>query len=267
MTGTLTILGCGDSGGVPRVGNNWGKCDPENPKNRRTRPCIAVQNKDTTVIVDSGVDFSSQLSREKIKTISAILYTHSHSDHVNGIDDLRYLYLKEKKRVALYADDFTYKELLPRFEYIFKQKSEFYPSVVEYNELKDEDFGTEHHIDDVTFVPFLQEHGPGVRSLGFRFGDVGYSTDMVNLDDAAIKTLQGVKVWIADCSDYHRTECIFHSNLETLQRLNAKIGADKVLFTHLRHLHDYETLKRECPEGYQPAYDGMKISLDGQIIK
>ncbi len=262
----LTILGCGDSAGVPRIGGDWGACDPMEPKNRRTRPSVAVQTKTTSIVVDTGVDFSAQLSRESISDLSAILYTHGHADHVNGMDDLRFVYLRHKKHLPVYADAQTFTEISHRFDYLFKQKSPYYPPVADHHLLIDENLGSPHHVGDISFIPFLQNHGQGTRSLGYRFGDIGYSTDMANLDDTAIETLRGIKVWVADCSDYHRPDFIFHSNIPNLQRLNEMIGAELVLLTHLRHQHDYQTLVRECPKGFSPAYDSMKIRLDGTVL-
>ncbi len=263
----ITILGCGDGAGVPRVGNVWGNCDPNEPRNIRSRPSIAIQRGATNLIVDTGVDFSHQLTRAEIKEITAILYTHSHSDHVNGIDDIRFVAGRMKQKIPVYADQQTYDELYLRFRYIFEQISPYYPAVVDVHRLDDGAFGTLHQIGDITYVPFLQDHGQGGRSLGFRFGDVGYSTDMANLDEKALTALKGIKVWIADCADFHTPDhYLFHSNLPNVQRLNEIIGAETVYLTHLRHLHDYGTMMKTCPTGYYPAYDGLRIRSDGTVL-
>lgn len=263
----VTILGCGDGAGVPRVGNFWGKCDPLEPRNLRSRPSIAVQRGSTNVIVDTGVDFSHQLTRAQIQDISAVLYTHSHSDHVNGIDDLRFVAGRMKSLIPVYADQPTFDELFHRFRYIFEQISPYYPPVADFRCLDDAAFGTPHYVGDIEFIPFLQDHGQGVRSLGFRFGDVGYSTDMANLDERALSVLKGIKVWIADCADFHTPEhYLFHSNLPNVERLNNVIGADKVFLTHLRHLHDYASMIDLCPSGFAPAYDGLRIRANGVVL-
>ncbi len=263
----ITILGCGDSAGVPRVGGDWGSCDPNEPRNNRTRPSIAVSCRDTTVVIDTGADFRHQMNREHILKVDGVLYTHGHSDHVNGADELRFIHMRDKsKRIPVYADQTTFSELKLRFGYIFEQKNPYYPPVAEFHLLDDAEFGVPHHIGELEYIPFLQDHGKGVRSLGFRFGDVAYSTDMADLSDVSIHILKGIKVWIVDCADYHRPDFIFHSNIPNLLRLREKIGVETLYLTHLRYDHDYQTLVKDCPKGLCPAYDGMKIRCDGTVL-
>lgn len=218
-----------------------------------------VQSGTTTIVVDTGPDFNTQLTRENIKTIDAVLYTHAHSDHVAGMDDLRILKGRADKRMPIFADQPTITELRQRFGYIFEQVSDFYPAVVDVHLFQDSDFGREFHVGDISFIPFVQDHGQGNRSLGFRFGDFGYSTDMVDLDDQALSILKGVKVWIADCADYAHGHGTLHSTFPNVQRLNGIIGAGQVYLTHLKMFYDYQTLCRELPEGYLPAHDGLVI--------
>ncbi|MDY0028488.1 MAG: MBL fold metallo-hydrolase [Pseudobdellovibrionaceae bacterium] len=263
----ITILGCGDSAGVPRVGGDWGACDPLEPRNCRTRPSIAVSSRETTLVVDTGADFRHQMNREKILKVDGVLYTHGHSDHVNGADELRFIHMRDKsKRIPVYSDRTTFQELKLRFGYIFEQKNPYYPPVAEFHLLDDLEFGKPHSIGNIEYIPFLQDHGQGTRSLGFRFGDVAYSTDMAGLSDRAVDVLKGIKVWIVDCADYHRPDFIFHSNIPNLLRLREKIGVETLYLTHLRYDHDYQTLVRDCPVGLSPAYDGMKIRCDGAVL-
>ena len=200
----ITILGCGDSAGVPRIGGDWGACDPANSKNRRTRASIMVQSETTTLVIDTGPDFCAQLTREGIQKVNALLYTHAHSDHVAGMDDVKILSATAGGKIPVYADAITVKEVQRRFGYLFEQTSEFYPAVVEARVLAESSMGQSQRIGDIDVIPFVQDHGQGNRSLGFRFGDVGYSTDMRGLDEAALSVLKGVRVWIADCADYSR---------------------------------------------------------------
>lgn len=255
----ITILGCGDSAGVPRIGNDWGKCDPQEPRNRRTRPSIMVRSPTTTLVVDTGPDFGLQLTRETIQTVDAILYTHAHSDHVMGMDDLRIIQGRIKRRIPIYADAGTLAELERRFEYIFEEKSSYYPTVVDVHVLDKRHWGYKQIVGDIEFIPFVQDHGQGITSLGFRFGDVGYSTDMIDLDDVALNVLQGIKVWIADCADFAHGHGTLHSTLPNVQRLNNIISAPLVYLTHLKMFYDYQELCAALPSGYIPAYDGLKI--------
>jgi phosphoribosyl 1,2-cyclic phosphate phosphodiesterase len=257
----ITILGCGDSAGVPRIGGDWGNCDPSNLKNRRTRPSIMVQSKTTTLVIDTGPDFGFQLTRENVKKIDAVLYTHAHADHVTGIDDLRIIQGRVGNKIPIYLDSPTHQVLYERYQYIFKQTSNYYPAVVESNIFKESDFGSVLRIGDIDFIPFQQDHGQGNISLGFRFGDFGYSTDMRNLDDAAINVLRGIKNWIADCADYGHGQGTLHADFPTVQRLNGVIGAENVFLTHLKMFYDYDTLKAGLPSGYTPAYDGMVVPV------
>ena len=255
----ITILGCGDSAGVPRIGGDWGNCDPSNPKNRRTRPSIMVQSDTTTIIVDTGPDFGLQLTRENIQKIDAVLYTHDHADHVTGIDDLRIIQGRLGHKIPIYLDDQTYKVLSDRYRYIFKQSSPYYPEVVEPHIFKGSDFGSVCRTGDIDYIPFQQDHGQGNISLGFRFGDFGYSTDMRDLDDKALSTLKGVKTWIADCADYAHGHATLHADFPSVQRLNGIIGAEQVYLTHLKMFYDYQSMAKELPSLYEPAFDGLII--------
>ena len=262
----ITFLGCGDSAGVPRIGGDWGNCDPSNPKNRRTRPSILVQSATTTIVVDTGPDFGLQLTRENIKTVDAVLYTHDHSDHVSGIDDVRILQGRMGgKKLPLYMDQKTYSCLRERNNYIFEQTSPYYPVIVDVHIWSDDHFGKTHKIGDIEFSVFEQDHGQGKISLGYRFGNVGYSTDMRDLESPALETLKGVETWIADCADFGHGHATLHSDLPTVQRLNAQIGAKQVYLTHLKMFYDYQKMVDALPEGYAPAYDGLVINAKSGI--
>ncbi|MEK7802507.1 MAG: MBL fold metallo-hydrolase [Pseudomonadota bacterium] len=257
---TITILGCGDSAGVPRIGGDWGNCDPHNSRNRRTRPSILVQSATTTIVVDTGPDFHQQLTRENIKTVDAVLYTHAHSDHVVGMDDLRILQGRNGKRIPIYLDALTHAELHSRFKYLFEEFSSYYPAVVDVNVIDETKMNQSIRIGDIDFIVFEQDHGQGLSSLGFRFGDIGYSTDMRDLNENALNVLKGIKTWVADCADYSHGTGALHSTLPNLQRLNDTIKAPQVYLTHLKMFFDYDAMCRNLPAGYLPAYDGLKIS-------
>lgn len=252
---TFTILGCGNSTGVPIPGNRWGDCDPKEPKNRRMRCSLMVQSPITTIIIDTGADFREQMNKHDVQYIDAVFYTHMHGDHTAGIDDLRAYKFIQKENIELYASPETLDSLRPRYNYIFEGGvSSCYPPLVNVNEIYDDPFT----IDDIRVVPFQQDHGT-CKSTGFRFGDTAYSVDIYDLDDRAIMALKGVKTWIVDAAGYHNENNKVHANLKTIYSLNEQIGAEKVILTSLSVNMDYQTLKKELPAGYEPAYDGMIV--------
>lgn len=262
MKAEITILGCGNSTGVPAIGNHWGLCDPNEPKNNRTRCSIAVQTKATTVIVDTGPDFSAQLTRERISHIDGVLYTHMHSDHVNGIDELRVIRFRNKTLVPIYADQATMEDLRARFPYLFDGgNSALYPPILEPHILDEHHFGSKHHFGDISYVPFTQDHG-SCTSVGYRFGNLGYSVDILNLDARGVEALKGIKIWVVDAAAYNQSDNSVHANLETIFRLNKSIGAAQVYLTSLTLSMDYQTLVSELPQGYAPSYDGLRLDIN-----
>ena len=261
MQAELIVLGCGDSRGTPRVGNDWGKCDPSEPKNMRSRPSICIRTETTTVVVDSGPDFKLQINREDIRKVDAVLYTHAHSDHVNGMDDLKPFYDKSRKRVPIYVTPETLSEMKKRFNYIFEEKNPIYPVMVEEHLLLPEHYGTPSLIGDIPFIPFSQDHGL-IESLGYRFGDVAYSTDLINLDDKAIDTLKGIKTWLVDGANLYIERPIIHFNLKQILHFNERIGAEKIYLVHIKNDLDYQTLVKDLPDHIRPAYDGMKLTVN-----
>jgi len=257
---TITVLGCGNSSGVPAIGNYWGECDPTEPKNLRTRTSIAVRSYETTLIIDTGPDFKEQMNREKISNLDAVLYTHHHSDHVMGIEELRIIkFRNQKEYVPIYGNAYTLNDLERRFDYLFKGGAHaIYPPILKSNTIKESAFGTNLIIGDIHFVPFEQDHGT-CKSLGYRFDDFAYSVDILDLDEAAIHTLKGIKTWLVDCAAYHNDENAVHAGLNKIIALNDTINADKVLLTSLSLSMDYQTLIKELPSHIIPAYDGMII--------
>lgn len=246
----VTILGCGTSGGVPRLGNVWGACDPGNPKNRRRRVSILVEHRGTQVMVDTSPDLREQCLSAGITHLDGVLYTHDHADHTHGIDDLRGLFLLMRRKVDIWADRRTLGTLKERFDYIF-ESSDGYPAVC-----------AAHAIDGpvrighIEAVPFPQEHGP-ITSLGFRFGDIAYSTDLVGLPEQSWRALEGVKVWIVDAlrPEPHPTHAHLDLTLSWIERLKP----ERAILTHMTWDMDYEALRRRLPSGIEPAYDGMVI--------
>lgn len=260
MNAELIILGCGDSAGVPKIGNRWGKCDPNEPRNNRTRPSIAIRSQSTTLVVDTGPDFRVQLNREDIDQLTAVLYTHAHADHVAGMDDIRPWFEAARQRVPIYLTQETLRELNVKFAYIFEQKHQIYPAIVEPYVWQESQFCKEFKIGDIPFIPFKQDHGHS-ETIGFRFGNTAYSTDLVRLDANALEVLKGIKTWIVDGANLYFKTPVVHLSLDKILDLNAIIGARKIYLTHLKNDLDYQTLRDNLPPAIEPAYDGLKISV------
>lgn len=258
----LTFLGCGNSTGVPAVGNIWGACDPAEPKNARGRCSVAISHDNTNIVIDTGPEFRAQMNREEIQKLDAVLYTHEHSDHVNGIDELRSFWFRQGALVPSYMSVRTYNALKNRFYYLFEGGNhEIYQPVLDAQIIEDDAFYTAHNIAKTKFTPFPMDHGSTIAT-GYRFGDLAYCVDMISLDDRALSFLQGVKTWVVDAAGYHRTDNKVHANLDAIYRMNAVIGAEQVVLTSLSLAMDYQTLLKELPDGYIPAYDGMHIAFN-----
>lgn len=253
------ITGCGNAAGTPTLTNYWGKCDPQEPKNKRLRPAALIRTKETTLAIDTGPDFREQALRHGISDLDAVFYTHEHGDHVHGVDELRTLHrLNNEKVFPIYSNAQTLKTLQQRFDYMFEETGKgFYKAVLLPKTLSR---SQAFEIGDIPVQSYEQDHGTCV-SLGFRFGEIAYSTDMVGLDDEAIKIIQGVKIWIADAAAYHSDTNPVHAGLNKVYALNEKIGAEKVYLTHLPPTMDYQTLLKELPEGFLPAYDGLGFEI------
>lgn len=263
---TARILGCGSSGGVPRIGGPdgigaWGVCDPKNPKNTRTRCSLLVRLGLTAVMVDTSPDLRQQLLAARATHLDGVVMTHAHADQTNGIDDLRPLALTNKKRIPMYADAVTAKRLKEQFGYCFEtpQGSE-YPPIIELHTLPEpfepfEIFGLGGAL-PVLAIP--QTHGR-IRSLGYRFGSLAYSSDVNELDENVLSALEGVECWIVDALRY--TPHPSHANVETALSWIARVKPKRAILTNLHNDLDYETLKRELPPGVEPAYDGMTIEV------
>lgn len=230
----------------------WGACDPENPKNRRRRASILIEEGDTTVLVDTTPDLREQMLSAQVKHLDAVFYTHDHADHTHGIDDLRGFYQTSKERVPVFGDDATISVLRKRFSYVFRTQAG-YPAICSSHVL----VGPKR-VGPIKMVPFEQGHGAGL-SLGYRFGDMAYSTDLDRLPESAFDILDGVKVWVVDALRYEKHPT--HSHLaQTLDWID-RIRPEKAILTHMTWDMDYDTLRRMLPEGVEPAYDGMTVTL------
>lgn len=264
-SGSVTILGCGGSGGVPLIGNYWGDCDPDNPKNNRLRSSIAIHygdNQKETLIVDTGTDFRQQVNRYDITNINGVMYTHVHSDHVNGIDELRYLSFVQERVIPVYGTQDVLEHLMGKFHHMFQTSpNKNYKPVLEAELLKPDDFYTPIDVQDLPVTLFKQGHGYG-ETLGFRFGNLAYSTDVSSLDDKAFDVLAGIDTWIVDCGQFFADWVLLHPNIDVVRKWNDKIKAKRVILTHLTPRVDYEKATAACPKGFEIAYDGQRIDFD-----
>lgn len=264
MSYRLTILGCGSSGGVPRVGTMWGQCDPTNPKNRRRRCSVLIERQGprgaTAVLVDTPADLREQLLMVRAEWLDGVLYTHDHADHTHGIDDLRMVAYAMKRRIDVYADRATLDSLVQRFAYCFETpRGSSYPPIL--NPLLIEPGATltvAGKGGPIAATAIPQIHGD-ISSLGFRVADLAYSPDISDIPPASVALLEGLDVWIVDTLRYTPHPSHFHvaRALEWVERLRPK----RTILTHMTGDLDYERLRRELPEGVEPAYDGMVVAF------
>lgn len=250
------MLGCGGSGGVPLVGGVWGRCDPAEPRNRRRRVSILVEEAGTQLVVDTSPDFRQQMLDADCRRLDAVLFTHAHADHVHGLDDLRSLNRVMKAPIPVFADAATLRELARRFDYAFRKLepgAHYYKPTLEATEI-----AGAFRVGAIDVVPFVQDHGYST-TLGFRFGRIAYSTDVVRLDTAAFAALDGVDTWIVDClrDDPHPT----HSHLEQTLEWVRQVAPRRAILTHMSELLDYRDLRGRLPPGVEPGYDGLVVDL------
>lgn len=265
MSLKLTILGCGSSGGVPRVGAGWGACDPSNPKNRRRRCSVLVERAGpegtTSVLIDTSPDLREQLLGADVKRLDAVLYTHEHADHTHGIDDLRPLVISMRRKVPVYADRTTSELLLIRFGYCFETPpGSGYPPILEAHRLDhDRETVVSGPGGAIRAMPFRMVHGD-IDALGFRFDRIAYAPDVSELPKASMRHFQDLDVLIIDALRYtpHPT----HFSVSEALSLVDEVRPKRAILTNLHSDLDYERLRDELPPNVEPAYDGMQILAD-----
>lgn len=260
----VTVLGCGTSSGVPRLGPDWGACDPKDPKNRRRRASILVErisdHGSTVVLVDVGPDLREQMLDAEVARLDAVLITHPHADHIHGIDDLRGFYQRQRHPIPVYMNAVTNARVLEAFRYCFDQAEHSnYPAIaearplVEYQPLVIDGPGGPMRV-----TPFPQHHGQ-TQSLGFRFGDFVYSSDVSGFEDAALQTIDGVKIWIIDALRHqpHPSHFSIAQALSCVSRLKP----EQTYFTHMDNTVDYATVMQDLPDAVALAYDGLTFEV------
>ena len=260
---TFTILGCGSSGGVPRLGGIWGDCDPANPKNRRRR-CSMLITRETTegttrVLIDTSPDMREQLLDANVGHLDGVVYTHSHADHMHGIDDLRQVVFNQRQRLPVWADGPTQEALLSRFGYAFVQpEGSPYPPILDLHTI-DGPVSIPGAGGPITLTPFRADHG-SMDALGFRIGPLAYLPDAVDIPAESWPVLDGLDCWIVDA--LRRKPHPTHAHLDMTLGWIARAKPARAVITNMHIDLDYEVLKAELPPHITPAFDGMTISYD-----
>lgn len=252
----VTVLGSGAAGGVPSISRGWGACDPANPRNRRRRPSILVEEGDSVVLVDTAPDCREQLLDAGVRRLDAVLYTHDHADHCHGIDDLREVNRAMRAPLPIFASPETLAGIRTRFSYVLGEVDEGH-SIYKPMLIPTEIQGP-FTIGPLGVVPFDQDHGH-MRTLGFRIGAFAYSTDVVDLPETSFAALAGIDTWLVGCLSYdpHPT----HAHLDKVLGWIERVKPRRAFLTHLTPSLDYDALRARLPAHVAPAYDGLTISL------
>jgi phosphoribosyl 1,2-cyclic phosphate phosphodiesterase len=260
-----TIMGCGSSGGVPRIGGHWGACDPSDARNRRSRCSLLIEGRTgdsapTRIIIDTGCDLRQQLLAADVDRVDAVLYTHEHADHTHGIDDLRVLALNNRRRVDVYFSHEAGQRIVSSFSYCFTAPpGSGYPPILNQNLIV---AGTPVVIDgpggEIELLPFRQEHGE-ISSLGFRVGNFAYSCDLSGIPEESAAIVSGLDVWVLDAlrPAPHPSHLSLSEALEHVERYRPR----QAVLTNLHIDLDYARTDAETPANVRPAYDGLRIDV------
>ena len=261
----FTILGCGSSPGTPRIGGDWGSCDPAEPRNRRRRAALLIERiapggARTVVVVDTGPDFRDQMLSAGIGWADGVVYTHAHADHIHGIDDLRSFVINGRRRVDIYADEATAARLHDAFGYCFRTPpGSSYPPILNDHRIRPgEAFRIDGPGGPIELLPYAQQHG-SIVSLGFRVGRFAYSSDVSKMPEESIPLLEDLDVFVVDAlKDVPHPS---HLSVSEAVALSTRIGAQRTLLTHMDIDLDYRRLLAKLPPGIEPCHDGLVIEL------
>lgn len=261
---TFTLLGTGSSGGVPRIDGNWGDCDPNEPRNYRTRCCAIVEKADgggnvTRVLIDTSPDLRTQILREKIPTIDALVFTHEHADQVHGIDDVRAFVINRQRPIPTYMNHETREVLSNRFRYCF-QGAGGYPPILDIQETlrPGKPISIDGYGGPIELVPLELVHGR-IKCLGFRIGNLAYCNDVNDIPAETIQKLSSLDTLIIDA--LRRTPHPSHAHLDQALEWIEQLKPQKAILTNLHVDMDYQTLMDELPSHIVPAFDGMKLVI------
>ena len=267
MTLRTTILGCGSSGGVPRVGGDWGVCDPNEPRNRRTRCSILIEqwqgetepdnSEKTVVLIDSSPDLREQLLKARVTHIDALHYTHDHADQSHGIDDLRAIAYRMRQRIPVYMDELTKEVLFRRFDYCFEMpEGRIHPAILELKSLfkSKEQFVIDGAGGRINITALELSHGIA-PSFGFKINDIiSYTPDVLDIENDVLDLIKGSQTWICDALRYNRSPS--HANVDKAIKWQAYTCVPNMVLTNLHVDMDYKRLSEELMPSQSLAYDG-----------
>jgi len=265
MNLTLTILGCGSSAGVPRPALGWGACDPTNPKNRRRRCSLMVERAGgqgtTRIVIDTAPDLREQLIDANVDHIDAVFLTHEHADQTHGIDDLRSVVLHQRRRIPVYLNQSTAKDIMARFSYCFvSPPGSDYPPILSREAIEGGESRTiEGKGGAVTLSAFNVQHGT-IPALGYRIGNAAYTPDLNGIPSDSFSALEGLDLWVIDGLRYkpHPSHFCVDDALHWIDRFKPR----RAVITNMHADLDYEALKAKLPAGVVPGYDGMRLELE-----
>ncbi len=254
----ITILGCGSSTGVPMIGCKCAVCTSTDPRNKRTRSAILVEDAGTRILIDTPPDLYQQAISNDLCTIDALLYTHAHADHTHGIDEVRSFNHHGDREIPCYTNAETFTELKERFHYAFLERPRphwFRPCLLE-NRI---DYLKPFHVGAIEVMPFRQIHGLAGDTVGFRFGSFAYSVDVKTFPEESQPQLYDLDLWIVDC--LRKSEAPTHAHLDIALNWIEEYRPKRAILTHMGHDFDYASFKDSLPGGVEPAYDGMVVEV------
>ena len=258
---SYTILGCGSSGGVPRLSDGWGLCDPENPKNRRLRCSLLVtaksQNGETKLLIDTSPDLRQQLLEIRVDDLDGIAFTHAHADHMHGIDDLRMIFFKKREVLPVWADQATSERIKSSFRYLVEQEAGTkYPPILSITEISGR-FEVTGKGGTISVEPIRVRHGD-IDATGFRINNMAYIPDVSEFYKDAWERVKNLDFLIID--SLRRAPHPNHSHLDKTLTWIKKLQPKKAILTNMHNDLDYQKIKAETPEHVSPAYDGLVLT-------